>query len=175
MFNIHKTKIFICDSVPNRGISKHIHVKTIQDSALTAALQPSWTTSKEYSSDLFNSLDYEPSNQKSYQQHCYSLNNSNNINNHHQSNIHTELIRTDSGNSSLNTIDSISNHSSRSLSSSINDGCCPYYGSELSTNLDDDSLLINVFVPETQSEVKSNVLSNFSKLYFYFFSTISSI
>lgn len=167
-----KTKIFICDSVPNRGISKHIHVKTIQDPALTAALTPSLsaattTWKEEQSSDhLFNSLDYEPSNQQSYQKHCYSLNNNNN---NHRSSIHTELIRTDSGNSSLNTIDSISNHSSRSITSSINDGSCPYYGSDVS-NSDDDSLLINVFVPETQSEVKffcKNKILNFSLLKFF--------
>ena len=168
MITIRKTKIFICDSDPNRGISKHIHVKTIQDPTLAAVLTPSWTTAKEFSSiqqidhssessDLFNSLEYEPSNQQSYQQHCYSLNSHNNNNNNNQSSLHhhhhTELIRSDSGNSSLNTIDSISNHSSRSFSSSINDGYCPYYGSDIVSNLDDDLLLINVFVPETQSEV----------------------
>lgn len=145
----------------------------------------SWSGStiitKDYANVLPNIvLDYENNSNRTINQYHHQ---SSLKNNHYHNNLHTIsenesshqiLLRTDSGNSSLNTIDTISNNSSNydsqpqvSTPGSTNDCTCCYSNNNstrintvtcpnddyLNESDDEDYLTINVFVPETHSEV----------------------
>ena len=75
---------------------------------------------------------------------------------------HTDLLRTDSGNSSLSTTDSLSSTSTESHGSSFHSTSLDHnFSEDLSAFEEEDDLIqVNVYVPETQCEVSISFCHN---------------
>ena len=70
------------------------------------------------------------------------------------SSTHNDLLRTDSGNSSLSTTDSLSNASTESHNSNFHSTLLNHiFNEDFSPFEKDDFIRVNIYVPESQSEV----------------------